>query len=506
MAMKNARNSKPNYKKGVRRKIIYMLLMNGAIPAKAIPLLSDNPETAYRKVLEMEKEGLIVRDKYQDTWLITFKAFTPDLADELSLHFPKEAIETYRNYGHEAAKVAKFREKRKRSPLVEERTIEKATTEPNDEWGFEEYSPEEYVEPIVIEEGDDDDDVIDISPTPLTEKEKKAKHDQMIRSKRSSMRRVARNGETLMFIDGLPNINYTLDDKPEFSSPEEVPLNNIFYTPYELNTAAISYKEGQKTYKFQGARHNGLLVSEGGSYIFYNSSKWGMQVNKGFEQVLVSYVNSILQSHRLPYVNGCIRLVSNDRQVLSLMEMKTLKIGSYTERNEEDWITNIENYFKKVYVLPLDSTGQALASIMCTKDWQTNMTKAFFVGLQKGHENCKIELHMEQYKNTHNDGFMVYYNDKAGTSVHHRTISLHYFIPDIKKLRNFIAAIKKKGTTTEDGKFEADDLYEIYCFDFQFPVLKTYVGKYAKIKKLSFATFYKEYLKNLSSENNEKKQ
>lgn len=503
MATKNARNSKPNYKKGVRRKIVYMLLMNGAIPAKAIPLLDANPETAYRKVMEMEKEGLIVKAKYQDTWLITFKAFTEELADELSLYFPNELIDTYRNYGREAAKQAKFSEKKRISDPVEERTIEKVSVEASDEWGFEEYSPEDYIGPI---EDDDEEDIelpASSAPSqPLTEKQLKIKRNRVLRAKRSSMRRVTRNGETLMFVDGL-SVDYTLENKPLFSSDDKLPHKDLFYTPYELNTAALSYKESKRTYKFQGARHNGLMITDGGSYVFYNSSKWGMQVNKGYEQTLVGYIDSILLEKERPSLNGCIRLVSNDRQVLSLMEKKTLKVGSYTEKNDPEWITNIEDYYKKVYVLPIDKTGQTIAKIMCTKNWQTNMTKAFFVGLQKGHENCKISLRLEQYRNTHNDGVMTYYSDKAGSSVHHECISLHYFIPDIKKLRNFIDAIKRKGFETPDGKFEADDLYEIYCFDFQFPVLKTYVGKYAKIKKLSFASFYKEYLKQNASANNE---
>lgn len=492
---KIARNNKPNFKKGARRKIVYLLLLNGALSYKSLSLLKENKETAYRKLIDMEKEGLIVKNKYQDTWLITFKAFTEELENTLSSYFPKELIDIYKSYGRESARKAKYNFKntklKKDVNIIEEKEI-LSSPEPTNEWGFEEYLPSSY-DDVSLDDLEDLDTDTFITPA-LSKKELLIKKNRMIRAKRSAMRRVVRNAETLMFVDRLP-VSYEVDKKPSLLSNDDTSLLNYFYTPYEVNTSALSYKENNRSYKFRGARHNGLMITAGGSYVFYNSSKWGMQVNKGYEQILVSFIDSILQNHNLSYLEGAIRLYSNDRLALSIMEKKSLKIGSYKESNNPEWVTNIEDHFNHVYMLPLDNIGQELVKIMCTNSWKEKMTKAFFVGLKEGHKNCKIELHLENIKHKHNDGYMLYYNDLKGSYVHHRAVTLHYFIPDVKKLRYFIESIVRNGNTKDDGTFEADEVYEIYCFDFQYASLKAFVGSHAIIKKLSFKRFLDEYYK-----------
>lgn len=496
MKKENKRNSKKNYKKGARRKIISLLLINGALPAKGLSLLSDNTETAYRKIKEMEKEGLLVINKYQDTWLITLKTYSEKLVTELSPYFDSRYFEYYESYGREAAKRAKCDttpRKKEQSEAKEDAFTLPFQNESPDEWGYEEYT-DNPIEQNILNEAMSADCNISLSKEDL--KKIKAKKSKIQSSRRSTLRRVVRNGETLMFIDGLP-LSYSLDKKPELNSPESDDLRNSFYTPHELNTVALAYSEASipstKTYKFQGARHNGLIISEGGSYIIYNSSKWGMQVNRGFEQNLVSFTDSLLQNHNHPYLDGCIRLFSNESLLLSLMEKKTIKVGNRLEKNEPEWINCIEDYYRHVYVLPLNKNGQTIASIMCTPSWRDKITQVFYKGLQSGHKNCKIELHIEELKHKHNDGYMFYCNDVKGTSIHHRAISLHFFIPDIKKLRYFIDAIKYNGSYDESGNFVPDERYEIYCFDFQKPALMTYAGKYATIKSVKFSKFYEVY-------------
>ena len=65
-------NDKKNYKKGIRREIVELTLAMGVLPYRSMKLLRKNTECYRKKILAMEKEGLLEIHREKNAWGVSF--------------------------------------------------------------------------------------------------------------------------------------------------------------------------------------------------------------------------------------------------------------------------------------------------------------------------------------------------------------------------------------------------------------------------------------------------
>ena len=96
-------NNKPNYSKGNRREIVYLLLNLGILPYPSIRVLSKSEGSlnrTHQTIRKMEAEQMIERKKLKNTrygsQFLTLKNFEKN-KDTLAEYIPKECIEYYQS-------------------------------------------------------------------------------------------------------------------------------------------------------------------------------------------------------------------------------------------------------------------------------------------------------------------------------------------------------------------------------------------------------------------------
>lgn len=270
--------------------------------------------------------------------------------------------------------------------------------------------------------------------------------------------RVVRNSETIMFMDRL-NVAYMPGEKTPLRYNNPLPKNS-YYTSRELQLSSTAQTDQAQSFEFRGSRNNGFLMTDGGNYLIYNFSDWTLQVDSGYEVRLHNYVENLLVQEASNLTSTPIILYRNQRVLNDLIE------PAY--RKQQEWISNLEQPYGNVYALSLDQTGQKLCQIMCSHGWVENLKK-MLLPKNVSYPNLNYIT---------NDGVYV-----DGTSNKEKILFL-FCIPDIKRLRQFLAAAKA---------IDDKEQFEIRCFDFQAEYLKPLAEKYACINIAPFDKVHQRY-------------
>lgn len=270
--------------------------------------------------------------------------------------------------------------------------------------------------------------------------------------------RMVRNAETVMFMDRLP-VSYMFGDKEPLKDSSPTMPRNSFYTPKELNLSIDSYTEDALLYKFQGSRVNGLLTTDGGSYVIYNFSDWTLQVESGYEIRLHNYIDSMLVNKGMKELSSPLILYRNPRVFEDLLDPKYKK--------QREWIENLEQPYSNVYALPLEEIGQKMATMMCTVNWKQKLYSMLLPKNTK-HPNMPYVV---------NDGVIPYASGEK--------IVFLFCVPDIKRFRSFIAAAR----STDDK-----ESFEVRCYDYQADIVRKLVGDYAYVNVTPFEKVYTAFM------------
>lgn len=285
--------------------------------------------------------------------------------------------------------------------------------------------------------------------------------------------RIARNSETIMFMDRLP-VSYMPEEKAPLTVEASPLVANTFYTPREVMTAfndflATTGAKGTSSRNIRASRMNGFLTSNGGNYLIYNFSDWTMQVESGYEIRLNNLMDTMLIHKGISMLSVPIILYRNERILKDLLIPRSMK--------QNDWIQNLEHPYKNVYAVPLTQTGQQLAEIMCMENWQQTLYSLLLPKDRK----------MPTHSNIVNDGIITH-TDTAGNKIE-RYVFL-FCVPDIKRFRKFLTAAK----ATKDKK-----QFEIRCFDYQEKEVRELSDGYAYVNVAPFDKVYTHFIKTASA-------
>ena len=268
--------------------------------------------------------------------------------------------------------------------------------------------------------------------------------------------RVLRNAETFMFFYGA-KID-TLRGRCESMASDNRNTANIYYTSRELKgTQKDEYglkADIDASKKLSTTRVNGILVSDGGNYMVYNTNKYIGRFSLSGERKLKAYTDNMLTLKQKEIANGSILLSDKMENFKSILEPPS--------QLAQQHLQGLEGVYRNIYSLPLDNTGQKMMKIMTKPDWQERI---YAMGLTMEQRRNKSEL--------------VECDGQDGD-----TYIFVFCVPNIRRLKMFYKRAK-----IENNR----DKYVVMCFDYQKELLVDVIGRYAKILSTGFEECY-EYI------------
>lgn len=258
-------------------------------------------------------------------------------------------------------------------------------------------------------------------------------------------RRIFRNAETVMFMDGLP-LAYLPDEKVEI---HEKYIENAYYNSLEI----VTTEDGEITKIISGSRNNGVIFSDGGIYLIYNYSSWGLAISSN-ERRVQSHIKKISFAKKMGRMEISPLVLYKDDSVYRKLLEPTVRIHQET-------VDNLFEEYRNGYILPLSPEGQQAAEYMCLPDWKEKMIKLFQITPHKPNAMTGNIGH----------GTVKSKNSRTG-EITERTVFL-FAIPDIVQFGIFLDYIRE---VNDKNRFA------IACYDFQEAVVRQLAGDYAQIK------------------------
>jgi len=103
--MRGVDTKRNRYNKGLRREILEVIMLCGAVPYKSMHLLNLNIRCVKDKILDLSKENIITVDKKRGNWTIYLQA-TSEVQELMERNMDKTYWEYYQQYGkHDGYKV-----------------------------------------------------------------------------------------------------------------------------------------------------------------------------------------------------------------------------------------------------------------------------------------------------------------------------------------------------------------------------------------------------------------
>ena len=221
-----------------------------------------------------------------------------------------------------------------------------------------------------------------------------------------------------MFAHGIPGISIFADNKPVYTESSDAP--RTYYLPYE-------FKQGGSTTAGHDSRALGLLHDRDNCYILYGV-KNGRKFNSEKEYVLQIHLMSLYHSKE------------NVKRIYLYNEAKDIGMlctgSTIWAQTESEDLFRYHEMFGPSYLIPRDKKGQALFSLLLTKDYEDRMMMS-----------CMSSVAVMTARNRHMlcDGY------EDGIQV------LCHMVPDYGKLLSYLRMAKSS----------PEEMFRIYCYDFQ---------------------------------------
>ena len=252
--------------------------------------------------------------------------------------------------------------------------------------------------------------------------------------------------EINLIMNGTENIRVYPEEKPRIDTANYIPEEgSYYYTISELRQDELfrqSVKEKEKGDEYSiTSRAVGLLISPDGNYPVYHTGEAAMLWRKSAEGQLSYSLAMLLKKKRTnmktPVFNGiqeCIIFADN-------MEVFGRIILGKKGRN-----LNMDSGYKAMYALPYDSNGQKILEKMTFPNWKTKLNTSVLKG----------------YDTEIDKASSITYD---GRKKQH--IALNFCCSDIQRLNKFIKTMQWICDTN------TENIYEIFCYTFQEPLIKS---------------------------------
>ena len=288
-------------------------------------------------------------------------------------------------------------------------------------------------------------------------------------SKRSRMERLLKNSEILIMmhmgnIPSYPDENSGLPEKISdgyigYHGSVEIKKEGNYHVTTEVT------QDGMK--KVLGSRINGVEISPGGVYAVYNISNHLIEWDKGTEVKMSNHINRLLADRyeitRKRNIN-CL-LISHNMELFA----KVITNENNTRRKRERKLLNIDYAYDNVYGIPANKSGIDMLRIMSKENWNEIMNQMLLGDIEPRDD---FSIPCEGYKEE--DGYILLFCNS-----------------NLTKLKLFLKRACNR---------RPDELFTIYCFDFQLPLLmKLGVLEYVNVKQMKLEE-YKLMLERMEAE------
>lgn len=268
--------------------------------------------------------------------------------------------------------------------------------------------------------------------------------------------RLHRMSEVLltMLNAGIPALPW---EKPPLFSPSLLPTSKYVACPVYYSSREVK-EIGPQAVKINGSRSTGILLTDGGIFIVYNTGgaqmKWEYKAELRFKAVLITE----LCQRRLPdqFMEAeisCIVFGAGMEAMVPLMDAGEAAKHNYFV---------LDGNFKHFYFLTNDHRGEVILQLLCHLELKAALDAVLSENLYAAWPEGLIE----------NDA-----TDPDGTPV------LFAYTCDMPRIQRFDTALELHGQTGT-----------LICFDFQVDVLRLVCGRRVTIQSIDFDAFERSAL------------
>lgn len=274
--------------------------------------------------------------------------------------------------------------------------------------------------------------------------------------KKEEQIRVIRNSEIYMFLYRL-GLNIMTGYKVSINSGKEE-IKNSYYNSRELRASREIDGEIDENEKLQTSRFNGMLTTDGGTYVMFNMGNTFYQFSYSGEKKVEMHLKTLTAQKSILPLDGCILLTSSLNTCRDMLDPPTKK--------KHISIYNLERVYSHVYVLPYSLEGQKMLQIMSMPQWAEKIRQAILSpDLRSGvHGTVACD---GQNKNQYH---FIFCN------------------PDLKRLKMFLGAAE---TDSDDAS-----RFYIYCFSHQKSLLQDIDNPKIIIRSINIDHYYEHIMRD----------
>lgn len=286
------------------------------------------------------------------------------------------------------------------------------------------------------------------------------------------MERLLKNSEIqiMMHMGGVPSYPDENVGLPEILLLDYIGYHGSKEIKKESNYQVdVDYtNDGMK--KILGSRINGMLASPGGIYAVYNISNHLIEWDKGTEVKMSNHIERLLANRYEVQQKRKINCLLITHNIETLAKVITNENDERKKKGKrKHTLLNIDYAYDNVYGIPANKSGIDMIRIMSSPNWNDIMRHALLWDI----EPCEdYSIPCAGYKEE--DGYVLLFCDG-----------------NLTMLKLFLKRACNR---------RPDEVFTIYCFDFQLPLLvKLGVLEYVNVKQMKLEE-YKTILERMEKE------
>lgn len=268
--------------------------------------------------------------------------------------------------------------------------------------------------------------------------------------------RLHRMAEVLLLMHNAGVVVFPWEKPPVFQ-PARAHIGYAIQRPTYYSSREIK-EIGPQGNKIRGSRATGILLTDGGIFVVYNTAATEMKWEYKAEMRLKALLQIELCQMRLPeQYQGASQSAIVLGEDMTQMEW-LMGIGSRATRS----FFVLDGNFEHFYYLPNDRHGEILLQMLCKPEQQNMLNAILMENLSECQPNHSII----------NDGF-----DESGAPV------LFGYICDMPRIKHFDTALALH-----------DQAGTLICFDFQEASLRRICGPRVSLQAIDFEAFERSVL------------
>lgn len=289
----------------------------------------------------------------------------------------------------------------------------------------------------------------------------------------SRMERLMKTAEInlLMHLSQIPT--YPDELAKEWIRGSRLKSDSLLYLDSRRLKAGTNYSPtiriDDEVKKVSGSRVIGMLISPGGNYAVYHLTNHLIEWDKAGEVKMAAYLETFLRNHwnlEDEYYENTKENKQKENPLQCILFAWSMELFAKVLINENKKyrkkrpLINIDYAYRNMYVLPSDKNGIKMIQIMIVPGWKERMRKLLLAGFSKEDKDYTVIHDAYDYEM---DGYVLLFCDC-----------------DIAKLKLFLKRAINK---------HENEVFSIYCFTFQLPLLAQFDLSGIQIKAMELEEY-----------------